>query len=256
VGIAGSVKKLFVGAGIDVRRYRPLVLDPFAAQQFLLRGVKCRTVFDVGAYQGDVTAQYARMFPEADIYSFEPFPQTFAALSQKFAGNSRVHLVNSAVTARSGEASFHVNELAATNSLLPRPTDGRQYFPPGGKTRQTINVPTISLDDFCSQSQIPSPDVLKMDIQGNELEALRGAEGIMQSGKVALIYTETTFVPHYESGVLFGALNAHLNERGFSLFNLYNLHSARFGQLRFGDAIFVSEQLRRDVIDQLPEEDN
>ena len=80
-----------------------------------------------------------------------------------------------------------------------------------------------------------------MDIQGNELEALRGAERIIQSGNVALIYTETTFVPHYESGVLFAALNSHLNERGFSLFNLYNLHSARFGQLRFGDAIFVSE---------------
>jgi FkbM family methyltransferase len=256
VGIASSVKKLFVNAGIDIRRYRPLVFDPFAAQQFLLRGLKCRTVFGVGAYQGEVTAQYLRMLPEADIYSFEPFPQTFEALSKKFAGNSRVHLVNSAVTARSGEAPFYVNEMTETNSLLPRPKDGRRYFPPGGKTRRTINVRTISLDDFCSQSQIRSPDVLKLDIQGNELEALRGAEGIIQSGKVALIYTETTFVPHYESGVLFAALHAHLNERGFSLFNLYNLQSARFGQLRFGDAIFVSERLRRDVIDQLPEEDN
>lgn len=255
MGLASLVKNVLARADIDVRRYRPLVRDPFAAQRFLLHDTSCRTVFDVGAYQGEVTAQYASMFPEAQIYSFEPFPQTFEALSKKFAGNGRVHLVNTAVTSQSGSASFHVNDIPATNSLLPRPTAGRRYFPSGGKTCRKIDVPTTSLDDFCSQSQITSPDVLKMDIQGNELEALRGAEKILRTGNVALIYTEVTFVPHYESGVLFDELSAHLKDRGYSLFNFYDLHRARFGQLRFGDAIFVSERLRHDFIDRLPEED-
>ena len=245
------IKNLVRGVGFDLRRYRPIVCDPYVAQQELLRSMPCRTIFDVGGFQGEATSRYAELFPQAQIYAFEPFPPSYEGLRTKFSTNPRVHLVNAAVSSRSGEATFHVNGLPETNSLLPRPTSGRRYFPTGGVTKQTITVPTISLDDYCAEHQIAVPEILKMDIQGNELHALRGAEKTLASGNVALIFTEVTFVPHYEGGVLFYELTSHLADRGFTLFNLYELHSAQVGQLRFGDAIFVAENLRRSVIDQL-----
>lgn len=247
------IGNLVRGVGYDLRRYRPVVCEPYLAQQELLRSLPCHTIFDVGAFQGEATSRYTELFPSANIHVFEPFPPSFAALTAKFSSSPRIHLVNAAVSSRSGEATFHVNGLPETNSLLPRPTAGRRYFPAGGVTKQTITVPTISLDEYRAEHQIAAPEILKMDIQGNELQALRGAEKTLASGRVALIFAEVTFVPHYEGGVLFYELTSYLADRGFTLFNMYELHWANVGQLRFGDAIFVAENLRRSVIDQLVE---
>jgi FkbM family methyltransferase len=237
-----------------VRRYRPSAFDGFAAQRFLLRETGCRVVFDVGAYEGEVTAAYADAFPKATVHAFEPFPPTYELLSSRLQANSNIRLVNAAVSSRKGEAIFHVNKHASTNSLLPRPATGRRYYSQNGAASHTITVPTITLDEYCSERQFPAPDILKLDIQGNELEALRGAEQLLGSGDVSLIYTEVMFVPHYEGGVLFNTLCLHLLERGYTLFNLYDLHWASIGQLRFGDALFVSDRIRRSVIERFGEE--
>jgi FkbM family methyltransferase len=245
---------LFRRAGVDVRRYRPPALEGFAAQQLLLRDCGCRVVFDVGAYEGDVTARYAAAFPGAAIYAFEPFPPSYKLLSDRFQGHANVHLVNAAVSSRAGEAVFHVNKHASTNSLLPRPSSGRRYFAENGATSHTITVPTLALDEYCAAQGVADPDILKLDIQGNELEALRGAEQMLRRGAVSLLYTEVMFVAHYEGGVLFHTLCDHLLERGYTLFNLYDFQWATMGQLRFGDALFVSDRLRRSVIDRFREE--
>jgi FkbM family methyltransferase len=248
-----AIRKLGRRAGCDIRRYKPLVSDPYIAQRELLRSTACSLVFDVGAFRGEAAAEYAEMFPAAQVYAFEPFPPSYNSLVGRFAGNSRIHLVNAAVSSQTGEAVFHVNGRPETNSLLPRPTTGRQYFASAAATEQKISVPTITLDDFRDQQKLAVPQILKMDIQGNELAALKGAEKTITSGNVALIFSEVTFVPHYEGGVLFYELAPYLADRGFTILNFYDMHSATaVGQLRFGDAIFVSEKLRRDVINKTP----
>jgi FkbM family methyltransferase len=243
-------------AGFDLRRYRPLVGDAYLAQKHLLRTMRCRTVFDVGAFQGDATSRYAELFPDAEIYAFEPYPPSYEALEAMYSNTPRIHLVNAAVSSRPGEATFYVNGVASTNSLLPRPSAGRRYFSPEAVTRSTISVPTISIDEFRAKHNVPVPDILKLDIQGMELEALRGAEQTLNSGRggVSLVFSEVTFVPHYEKGVLFDELSSYLRKRGFTLFNIYEMHSANVGQLRFGDAIFIADRLRSTVIDQSHDE--
>jgi FkbM family methyltransferase len=207
-------------------------------------------VFDVGAFQGEATRSYLELFPTAEIYAFEPYPPSYDALQAKYAANPRVHLVNAAVSSGNGEATFYVNGIPSTNSLLPRPAAGRRYFSPQAITRSTISVPTIRIDEFRAARDVGVPDILKLDIQGMELEALRGAEETLKSGLVSLIFSEVTFVPHYEGGVLFDEISAHLRERGYTLFNIYEMHSASIGQLRFGDAIFIADRLRSTVVDQ------
>jgi FkbM family methyltransferase len=254
VKLAGKTREALRRIGYDVRRFRSRVVDPFAAQIFLLRDVPCRVIFDVGAYQGDAAARYAHAFPQAEIYAFEPFPPTYERLTRRFADEPQIHTINRAVSSTAGSAVFHVNGLAATNSLLQRPVSGRRYFPREAATIETITVSTTTLDEFCKDKKIEAPDILKLDIQGNELAALRGADETLQTGKIGLIFTEVTFVPHYEGGVLFNELCTHLNERGYTLFNFYDMYWAEIGQLRFGDALFINNQLRHAVVDRLPEE--
>jgi FkbM family methyltransferase len=251
--MVGLARDLLQRVGWDLRRYRPLARDPYVAQQLFL-GQSCQCVFDVGAFQGDTVARYATLFPTAEIYAFEPYPPTYQVLADRFRDQPRIHPINAAVSSRNGEATFHVNHQASTNSLLPRPAGGRRYYPCQGAARESITVPTVALDEFCAIRQIRRPDVLKMDIQGHEIEAFRGAEQMLNSEQVALICTEVTFVPHYENGVLFNEVCAYLNDRGYTLFNMYDIQWARNGQMRFGDALFVSGKLRRSVIDNLPDE--
>jgi len=240
--LAGFVKDTMRKFGCDVAHYRPLRSDAFAVQKHLLAGRACRRIFDVGGYHGEVAAIYAELFPTADIYTFEPFPPSHEQLVNRFRNTPRVHVVHGAVSSQSGESKFHVNQHASTNSLLE--TDEGWDT---GNTKMTgvISVPTLTLDEFCKSRKIEPPEILKFDIQGNELEALRGATQILETNGPLLIYLEVLFEKLYKNCALFFDIAAFLREKGYSLYNLFDLQHSPEGRLIFADALFVSERLRQ-----------
>ena len=159
-----------------------------------------------------------------------------------------------AVAKENGTATFYVNKFDPTNSLLPRPNSDRRYYPKTAGHKETIEVEVITLDEFLKSNHIPVIDILKFDIQGGELNALHGAESLLKAGNTPLIYTEIMFIPHYEGAPLFHEIWSFLSRFGYSLFDIYDLHRATNGQLRYGDALFVSESVRNDVINKYSEE--
>lgn len=231
--------------------------DAFEAQREMLNVLgraESPTILDVGANLGQTASHYRSVFPEADIVCFEPFPESMQVLQQTHAGDHKVHPVPMAVGRESGTATFHVNQMSGTNSLFPRPSSSRRYYEAKSAPVTTIEVRVTTLDTFLREQNLSSVDILKFDIQGGELNALRGAQSTLESGGFALIYTEAFFVPHYEGAPVFHEISSFLNEFGYTLFDLYDLKKARNGQLRFCDALFVSAQVRRDVIDRFAEE--
>ena len=111
-------------------------------------------------------------------------------------------------------------------------------------TEKVITVPTLTLDQFCETHGLGAPQILKFDIQGYELEALRGADRMLKGDGPLLIYTEVLFAPLYVNCVQFVELAAFLQQYGYSLYNLYSLSHSPEGQLEYGDALFVSKRLR------------
>src|SRR5204862_8328307 len=130
---------------------------------------------------------------------------------------------NHAIADAVGRRYFFVNGFSATNSLFPRPRAGRRYYPACAEPKTTIHVPVTTLDDFLREKDLAKVDILKFDIQGGELLALQGARRTLAEQRVALIYAEVFFVPHYERGASFCDLCRFLAEYGYTLFNLYNL---------------------------------
>jgi hypothetical protein len=159
-----------------------------------------------------------------------------------------------AVADRSGTMAFHLNRLPYTSSLLVRPAVTRRYYPGRDGLQQRIEVPVVRLDDYCLQHGVPRIDIVKLDIQGGEMAALRGMDGLLREARVDAIFTETFFVPHYDGAPLLHDLWAHLQTRGYGLFTLFPTREGRNGQLRLGDAIFISAALREAVVDACPEE--
>lgn len=209
-----------------------------------------RLVCDVGASIGRVTAAYLRLFPEARIHAFEPHPDSHARLVAAFGGESRVHIERAAVTDAEGPIVLHANLMRATSSTFPRPAGGRRYFPAADGWDRDIEVRSMTLDAYCDRSGIEHIDILKLDVQGGELAALRGARRLLAEQRIAAIFAEVFFVPHYAGAPLFHTLWSHLEACGYTLFTLFPTRQGRNGQLRFGDAIFISPQMRADVVDQ------
>lgn len=256
MGIARLKYRIRTLLRVVTGRKRNVPCDPFALQEHLLTamGVRQPLIFDVGANVGQTALRYRAHFSDAVIYCFEPFEDSVRQLREKLGADPMVHVVRNAVADTCGRRTFHVNNFSPTNSLLARPDGSRRYFPKSAQALATLDVDTITLDTFVREQGLEAPDILKLDIQGGELMALKGARDLLRTGGVSLVYTEAMFVPHYKGGPLLHNLWSLLQEYGYSLYSLYDLHRAENGQLRYADALFISSRLRSQVIDQYPEE--
>jgi FkbM family methyltransferase len=135
------------------------------------------TVLDVGANVGCYTLLFAGWVGEAGhVYAFEPATASRAGLERHLAINglsARVTVRPEAITDRAGPAPFVDAGTHGDNRLVPDPT---------GETR---SVPALSIDAFCESAAI-SPDLIKIDIEGAELAALRGARRTIAGRGAAL----------------------------------------------------------------------
>jgi FkbM family methyltransferase len=245
--------------GYDIRRRPPAPVfprDPFQAQKIFMErlGVAAPTVFDVGAHHGETYLAYRAVFPAAKIYCFEPSPESCERVRTRAAGDPSAKTIQAAVADRTGVSEFHLNASDATHSLLPRNREGRRYYPAWAAAKATIEVPTTTIDETIAREGIERLHILKLDIQGGELLALKGAARALGDTPVPVIYTETMFIPHYQGQPLLLDLWSFVAGRGYSLFDLYGIAWGSNGQLRYGDAIFVSRELREKVIDAFPDE--
>jgi len=222
-------------------------LNTFHDQQVLLSDIPVQTIFDVGAHIGVITAEYRRFFPKATIYSFEPLPVAFEELCTRFKDDGLVRPIPLAVSNKAGKRMFFVNQDNTTISLLPAADETKYWVnPPDAiKSIATIEVPVTAIDDFCKQESVNEIEILKMDIQGGELMALEGATGKLSQGAILLIYTEVPFVPIYTGQALFYEIYDFLSRYGYTLFGMYNVHCSEGGRVKWGDAVFVSPQIRR-----------
>ena len=225
----------------------------FVEQQNLLSLRPVKFIFDVGANVGNTVEVYAQLFPAAEIYAFEPYKPAYEQLASRFQKNPRVHPIHRAAGLEQQRTSLHVNEYVDTNSLLPRPTHARRYYAAANVPRGMTPVEVIRLDDFAREQGVEKIDLLKLDIQGGESAALRGASRLLKSGAIAILYCEVFFVPHYEGALLFHELSAQLADFDYTVYTLRHLVHGQNGQLRFADALYVSPEMRA-AIDRAPEE--
>jgi FkbM family methyltransferase len=214
--------------------------DALADIQRLLAPEDVHRVIDGGAYKGEFSVSVARAFPAAQIYAFEPHPDSFKLLTTNTAAIPQIHPDNRGLSDVTGFAMMYVNASPLTNSLLPNSADGRAYFSEVNDPRGTETIAVVSLRDFLNEINTSAIDVLKLDLQGNELRALKGLNDAIAT--VRVIYIEVWFVAIYEGAPLFAELDTYLRGHGFKLHQLYGLvRSPKDGQLLFGDALFVNQ---------------
>jgi FkbM family methyltransferase len=224
--------------------------DAYEAQEKILSISKTsvETIFDVGANDGHITGRYRQIFPKATIYSFEPFSEPFRLLSRRSEKWGRVVPVNAAVTAKKGTRDLFLNKHHVTNSLLPTVPDVEKHVDIAViENIDKVRVPVTTIDDFCAEHNINDIQILKMDIQGSELEALKGAKKKLSQQRVSLIYTEIWFVNVYRGQPLFYELYQFLDKYGYELYDFYNFVYSEEDKIKWADAIFVNEKIVKEI---------
>lgn len=222
--------------GVDILSdRRKNAADAFEMQRRVLAGQSVQVILDCGANRGRVAKDYTRVFPGAKIYSFEPTPATFAALKQEVAGMSNVEAVNAAVGEKPGTLDFYLGAIEQSNSLVKPHADAKPAF----------QVPVVNLGQFCTERGIKHVDLLKLDVEGFELPALRGMESMLVNKQVDVVFTEFVFDPEPGATTFLEQLE-FLCSRGFKYFGMYD--PQYFDSLRamLADALFV----RADILER------
>ncbi len=195
------------------------------------RGFNPRLIVDGGANIGDFARRAASIFPLATVYLVEPQPACYEALKQ-LAQNNRFRLHAVALGAEDATIDLAINPDGITTGAHVLP-DAKQSI--GSACRRvpvarldTLLAPVIVTEDRC---------LLKLDLQGWELEALKGADGILN--RIEVILSEVSFFAQaYEPSI--EVLIRFLSERGFALHDIAALAARRRdNRAHQGDFVFV-----------------
>ena len=202
----------------------------------VLKNLDCRTVVDVGANRGQFALVARRCFPQALILSIEPLAVPAARFRQILGKDSRVLLSQAAVGNVSGKTTIHVSREDDSSSLLPITARQTALFPGTAEARtQTVRIGRLS--EFVDAQSIEPPALLKLDVQGYELEALRGCAGLID--RFRYVYVECSFVELYQGQALATEVIGWLGEQGFQLRGVHNTSYDRQDQAIQGDFLFV-----------------
>lgn len=209
-------------------------LDPFRDMRRLVDSPR-PMIFDVGANSGQTIRNLRQRFPVGEIHAFEPAEPAFAELRAKCGHLPDVHLNQTALGGEPGEYEFYEMDSSPMSSFLPLGRDG------WSRVVRTTRMRVTTVDDYCSRHGIESIDILKSDTQGYDLEVLRGARGMLESGRVHLVYMEVNFAEIYESLPRLDEIFGFLADRGYALVAFYRFQF-QHDRASWTDALFVHPQ--------------
>jgi len=231
----------YVIRSVDV----PRGLGPFELARTMISADQ-PIVFDIGANVGQTLCEFRKLFPSADIHSFEPFPEAFQELEKVVAANPPAHCHRIALSDRNGTATFNVNASSQTNSLLPTAGEANRSWGHGmADTMSAITVPTMTLDSFCSENHIERIDLLKIDAQGAEYDILRGAHRMLESHAIGVTVFELLIVPTYENQRRACEYFTLLDSYGYEFRGFFRPLYGGIGQIAQSDVLFALPKSRR-----------
>lgn len=228
------VKNLFAAFGLDLRK-KPAETFSRASMKGALHqlsslGFKPRTIIDAGV--ATQTHELYEEFPAAAILLIEPLRE-FEPFLQKICSTYNAQYVLAAAGQSPGSATFNVHADKVSSSLL-KEVEG----PAVDGTPRT--VPVVSIDQQCGEKNLSGPFLIKLDVQGAELQVLAGATRTLSQTEVVIL-EGSLFASMIGSPQLYD-LVSRMKDLGFVVYDLYPiLYRPLDNALAQVDLLFVRE---------------
>ena len=203
-----------------------------------LSDLKIGFCIDVGANKGQFSLLCRSLFPEAKIVAFEPFAPAADMFTRLFGSSVELHRI--ALGSADATSRFHVTRKSDSSSLLAPGAAQVELY--GSEVTEVLDVTVRRLDDILRADQVQRPSLLKIDVQGGEIEVLRGCGQLLDV--IDYIYLEGAFVELYDGQILIGDIIDLLADHDFRLRGVFNVdYTSRFGATQ-ADFLFCRSAVR------------
>jgi FkbM family methyltransferase len=171
-------------------------------------------VIDVGANVGKFSRAALGTWPNAVVIAFEALPTAVEQLraAPELAGRVEIHDV--ALGASDGRLDFYPHEYSLSSSPLPVPTEIQERYS-WARESEAIEVPVRRLDSVLDGRDLAEPVLMKLDVQGFELEVIAGAAETLR--RTAAVVIEQSFDSVYQNQPLFDEAHRRLSDGGWRL---------------------------------------
>lgn len=191
---------------------RPIGRIDFFLQDLRARGFTPRGIVDIGANTGQWTVSARRVFPTARNIMIEPLAEMEVLLQQLAATIPGCVYVKAGAGAANGEMAQTITEQISGSTFLPA-GDATQL----AKGAQRL-TPIVTLNDVLAKTPGFEPDLVKIDIQGYELEALKG--GASCFGRTEVFILETSLFSFWPAQPTTRDCIEFMHQRGYDLYDL------------------------------------
>ena len=203
-------------------------------------GIVPTNVIVVGAWDGGEVKDFLEAGVQM-VYLFEAEPSAIKILTKGYGGNPQVKLFEGAVASEAGQVKkFHILNHGSSSLFAPN-LDLLKKILPDFQVNSEIQVRTITLDDslrdhYEQLSENKLDTLLILDIQGGELEAIKGASQLLK--RVGWIQAEVSTTELYQDQNTLAQLDAYLKEKGFRRVST-RIHP----EINHGDALYFRPDL-------------
>src|SRR4051812_14289945 len=213
---AQAARRLALQRGIEIRRVgsgvRRTPEEVLAHVERL--GFHPATVVDVGVAYG--TPELYEAFPDARFLLVDPLEEYAEGIAQATARLRHAEWVRAAAGPEPGEISINVNRAPALSSTLGH-WKGQDD---GGQPRA---VPVGRIDDLVDERSLPAPFLVKVDVEGAELNVLAGATRVLEQTELVLL--EVNLFEFLPGQPQLHDVVAFMKERGFVTYDFYGGHN-------------------------------
>ncbi|MEC8044654.1 MAG: FkbM family methyltransferase [Verrucomicrobiota bacterium] len=186
-------------------------------------------IFDVGAHKGQTSSHFCKLFNQSFIHAFEPSPSLFVEIEKNLLKRKNIRCHNFAL----GEG----NEKA----FLTRPDSDLCGQVVKYQEKNSTSISVRSLDSFCQKEKIEVIDLIKIDVEGNELSVLKGSSEMINKNAIKAILLECDFNKEDKQHTYFFDIFDFLSEKNFCFHGLFDVvrYSPSYG-IGFCNALFIN----------------
>jgi len=199
-------------------------------------GFNPKVIYDVGGAVGFWSSTIHPIFPDSSYHIFEPLlghNQEFTEKMKNFSSGKNVSTYDIALGDENREIDFFIKESPYSSTAIIM-TNENDYS-------EKIQVQSRRLDDLITNSQLPMPEFIKIDVQGYEMKILEGLGENIKN--VELLLLETWLKRGYgRKTPLINELQHFLTERGFFMYDLGGCYRDKENALISQDFFFINKE--------------
>ncbi len=228
------IKRFFYVFGLEIHRSvgeRCSIVGTL--QQIRNLGFTPATVIDVGAAVGTFTVLCHRLFSDSRYLLIEPLEENKDYLEKVVKIIPKAEYALAVAAAQPGEVTINVHSDLFGSSLFLEKEAHLDGVP--------RNVPAVTLDDLCKARDLPGPYLIKIDVQGAELDVLFGAKKVLD--KTEYVILESSFFQFVKGGPQLYDVVTFMKTQSFVVYDILGYHYRPLdGAMAQADIAFVKEK--------------